>query len=60
MDDLISLDDLQEKVAGFEDYVQSSDIAAMQSKSIHHFRSLIPPSLTFEFPKSCDRRGTSV
>ncbi|KAG2757754.1 hypothetical protein P692DRAFT_20763737 [Suillus brevipes Sb2] len=31
-DELVSLDDLQEKVAEFDDYVQSSDIAAMQSK----------------------------
>jgi hypothetical protein len=30
-DELVSLDDLQEKIAEFEDYVQSSDIAAMQS-----------------------------
>lgn len=29
----ISLDDLQEEIQEFEDYVQSSDIAAMQSKS---------------------------
>ncbi|KAK9896251.1 hypothetical protein P389DRAFT_76729 [Cystobasidium minutum MCA 4210] len=29
-DDKVSLDDLQDKVAEFEDYVQSSDIAAMQ------------------------------
>ncbi|GBE86934.1 hypothetical protein BKA93DRAFT_751114 [Sparassis latifolia] len=29
-DELVSLDDLQDKVAEFEDYVQSSDIAAMQ------------------------------
>ncbi|KAI0290020.1 hypothetical protein BC826DRAFT_1028642 [Russula brevipes] len=29
-DELVSLDDLQEKVAEFEDYVQSSDVAAMQ------------------------------
>ncbi|KAI0339140.1 hypothetical protein BDW22DRAFT_1415272 [Trametopsis cervina] len=29
-DDLVSLDDLQEKVAEFEDFVQSTDIAAMQ------------------------------
>ena len=28
----MSLDDLQEKIADFEDYVQSSDVAAMQSK----------------------------
>ncbi|KAF8125638.1 hypothetical protein EV363DRAFT_1175811 [Boletus edulis] len=31
VDDLISLDDLQEKIAEFEDHVQSTDIAAMQS-----------------------------
>ena len=30
-DELVSLDDLQEKIAEFDDYVQSSDIAAMQS-----------------------------
>ena len=30
-DDLVSLDELQEKIAEFEDYVQSSDVAAMQS-----------------------------
>ncbi|KAF8498119.1 hypothetical protein F5888DRAFT_1692524 [Russula emetica] len=29
-DELVSLDDLQDKVAEFEDYVQSSDVAAMQ------------------------------
>ena len=28
----MSRDDLQDKVAEFEDYVQSSDVAAMQSK----------------------------
>ena len=31
-DELVSLDELQEKVAEFDDYVQSSDVAAMQSK----------------------------
>ena len=31
-DELVSLDDLQEKVQEFEDYVQSTDIAAMQSE----------------------------
>lgn len=30
-DELISLDDLQEEVQEFEDFVQSTDIAAMQS-----------------------------
>ena len=34
-DELVSLDELQERVAEFEDYVQSSDIAAMQST--YHF-----------------------
>jgi elongation factor 1-beta len=29
-DDKISLDELQDQIAEFEDYVQSSDIAAMQ------------------------------
>lgn len=29
-DDKISLDELQEEIEGFEDYVQSTDIAAMQ------------------------------
>ncbi|KAI3604203.1 elongation factor 1-beta [Moniliophthora roreri] len=29
-DEKVSLDDLQEKIAEFEDYVQSSDVAAMQ------------------------------
>ena len=33
-DELVSLDDLQEKVQEFEDYVQSTDIAAMQSTLI--------------------------
>jgi hypothetical protein len=30
-DEKISLDELQEEIADFEDYVQSSDVAAMQS-----------------------------
>ena len=34
-DELVSLDELQERVAEFEDYVQSSDVAAMQSKFYH-------------------------
>lgn len=29
-DELISLDELQEKIAEFDDYVQSTDVAAMQ------------------------------
>ena len=31
-DELISLDELQEQIGEFEDFVQSTDIAAMQSK----------------------------
>jgi hypothetical protein len=31
-DEKVSLEELQEKIAEFEDYVQSSDVAAMQSK----------------------------
>jgi hypothetical protein len=45
----VSLDELQEKVAEFEDYVQSSDVAAMQSKRCHihrveHESDFIPQS----------------
>lgn len=39
-DELVSLEDLQDKVAEFEDYVQSTDVAAMQST----FSSLGPCS----------------
>ena len=31
-DELVSLEELQEKLAEFEDYVQSTDVAAMQSR----------------------------
>ncbi|KAF8521124.1 hypothetical protein BU17DRAFT_75515 [Hysterangium stoloniferum] len=41
-DEKISLDELQEEIAEFEDYVQSSDIAAMQSK---RFSSLLRMSI---------------
>lgn len=45
----MSLDDLQEKIAEFEDYVQSSDVAAMQSKRwrfhcVKHESDCIPQS----------------
>jgi hypothetical protein len=36
----VSLDDLQEKIAEFEDYVQSSDVAAMQSMWLGYSRFL--------------------
>jgi elongation factor 1-beta len=32
-DEKVSLDELQEKISEIEDYVQSTDVAAMQSKS---------------------------
>lgn len=35
-DELVSLDELQEKIAEFEDFVQSTDIAAMQSMPFSH------------------------
>jgi elongation factor 1-beta len=31
-DEKVSTDELQEEIQGFEDYVQSTDIAAMQSE----------------------------
>ena len=40
-DEKVSTDELQEKIAEFEDYVQSTDIAAMQSTS-HGFESMCP------------------
>ena len=33
----MSLDELQEKLAEFEDYIQSSDVAAMQSRRARFF-----------------------
>jgi translation elongation factor EF-1beta len=36
-DELVSVDELQDKIASFDDYVQSSDVAAMQSE----FHSLL-------------------
>ena len=46
-DEKVSLDELQEKVAEFDDYVQSSDVAAMQSTYLLTsliFRHLTPYS----------------
>lgn len=39
-DELVSLDELQEKCAEFEDYVQSTDVAAMQSLSSFLYQDL--------------------
>jgi translation elongation factor EF-1beta len=36
-DDKVSLDELQEKIAEFEDFVQSTDVAAMQSAPLIGF-----------------------
>jgi len=41
-DEKVSTDELQEKIAESEDYVQSTDIAAMQSKlHLHGFSNLL-------------------
>ena len=47
----MSLDDLQEKIAEFEDYVQSSDVAAMQSKRC---RSHYVEQKSDPIPQSCE------
>lgn len=36
-DELVSTDELQEQIAEFEDYVQSTDIAAMQSMFLYYY-----------------------
>lgn len=43
-DELVSTDELQETIQGFEDYVQSTDIAAMQSEC-----PLVRPFFVFLF-----------
>ena len=47
-DELVSLDELQEKVAEFDEYVQSSDVAAMQSMCYYLFALLF---LAHTFPR---------
>lgn len=58
-DDLVSTDELQEKIAEFDEYVQSTDIAAMQSKStaldLAHCLWL-----TFGLLQNCKRTVVSV
>ncbi|KAG9084401.1 Translation elongation factor 1 beta, partial [Ceratobasidium sp. 392] len=54
-DELVSLDELQEKIAEFEDYVQSSDVAAMQKtpiKTASKRRRAPPNSSPVKTPKS--------
>lgn len=46
-DELVSLEELQEKIAEFEDYVQSSDVAAMQSKRAVCFFALSTDLISF-------------
>ena len=49
---MISLDELQEQIAEFEDYVQSTDIAAMQSMcdlSVHVHLLTMPRTLGCPF-----------
>ena len=50
-DELVSLDELQEQVAEFEDYVQSSDIAAMQS-AYYRLISCTPLGLQISFHRA--------
>lgn len=46
-DEKVSTDELQEKIAEFEDYVQSTDIAAMQSVSFLFFDHLNEPQTSW-------------
>ena len=59
----MSIDDLQEKVAEFEDYVQSSDIPAMQSTCLllsaplYRFLTACCRALSAVFPGVVSRRN---
>jgi hypothetical protein len=55
----VSLDDLQDKIADFEDYVQSSDVAAMQSKR-SRFHCVEHTSLTVSLRVVSNHRGLVV
>ncbi|KAF7794873.1 hypothetical protein EIP86_006015 [Pleurotus ostreatoroseus] len=58
-DELVSIDDLQEKVAEFEDYVQSSDIPAMQiSFRQGHQGSDLSVALSLSSPPSSPSSST--
>ncbi len=61
----MSLDDLQEKIGEFEDYVQSSDVAAMQSKHCcfryaEHESNGIPQSCELSARAGCCRLGNET
>ena len=64
-DEKVSLDELQEKIGEFEDYVQSSDVAAMQSE-FHSANSAMPNILTLRAfarvvtIRNCVMLGTAV
>jgi hypothetical protein len=53
-DEKVSTDELQEKITEFEDYVQSTDIAAMQSTSFR-LQSSISDSLSPFFGRTLKR-----
>lgn len=55
-DELVSLDELQEKIAEFEDYVQSSDVAAMQSEFQPAKNSLLIYMLIHVFTRAVSTR----
>lgn len=58
-DELVSLEELQEKLAEFEDYVQSTDVAAMQSRRAGFFFALRTDLISLHRAVSCGRgRGT--
>ena len=65
-DELVSLDELQEKLAEFEDFVQSSDVAAMQSKraiyifGVERASDFIPQSCKLRCESGCDTLGHVV
>lgn len=52
-DELVSLEELQEKIAEFEDYVQSSDVAAMQSRRAGCFFALNTYLISLRRAVSC-------
>jgi len=56
MEDKISLDDLQEEIAEFEDYVQSTDVAGMSP-----LHTLLVLKLTsFSYAKALEERSRSI
>lgn len=55
-DEKVSLDELQEKIAEFEDHVQSTDITAMQSKFVASLDSLPLLTVSSSLQQSCKHR----